>query len=118
MPHIILEYSSNIIEQDQEFSKKLFPDIHQLLVDDLGANIDACKSRSIKYDNCYLADGSRESFIFFEIKILPGRSKDRLEKLSQNLLELAKEYFSCSIKQKNLAISVNIVEMENYKKFN
>jgi|TARA_Y100000389_G_scaffold38141_1_gene32443 5-carboxymethyl-2-hydroxymuconate isomerase len=118
MPHIVLEYSSNIIEKDKKFSQTLFPKIHQLLIDDLNANIAACKSRAIKFDDFYLADGSEKSFIFFEIKILPGRTKDKIEVFSKNLLELVKKYFFSSVEKKNLAISVNIVEMENYNKFN
>lgn len=118
MPHITLEYSSNIIEKDQSFSDDLFPKIHTLLINDLGANINACKSRSIKFDDFYLADGSDKSFVFFEVKILPGRIEDKIEIFSQNLLELAKNYFSESLQKKNLAISVNIVEMEFYSKIN
>jgi 5-carboxymethyl-2-hydroxymuconate isomerase len=116
MPHITLEYSSNIIEKDQSFSKELFPKIHALLIDNLGTNINACKSRATKFDDFYLADGADKSFIFLEIRILPGRTKEKIENFSQNLLELAKNYFSKSLEKKNLAISVNIVEMEFYNK--
>lgn len=118
MPHITLEYSSNIVEKNKQFSENLFPKIHHLLVDDLGANINACKSRSIKFDDFYLADGQKnKAFIFFEIKILPGRTKEKIECFSQNLLKLAQNYFSSSLTEKNLAISVNIVEMESYTKY-
>ncbi|MDB2550949.1 hypothetical protein N9X24_03725 [Rickettsiales bacterium] len=118
MPHINLEYSSNIIEQDKKFSEELFPKIHKLLTDDLGANINACKSRALKFDDFYLANGSDKAFAFFEIKILPGRTKEKIENFSQNLLKLAQNYFSSSLEKKNLAICVNIVEMDFYNKIN
>jgi 5-carboxymethyl-2-hydroxymuconate isomerase len=119
MPHIVLEYSSNIAKKNIAFSEDLFPKIHNLLVKNLDADIEACKSRAIKFEDFYLSDGNKEkSFVFFEVKILPGRSKIKIESFSQNLLELAKNYFSNSVEKKNLAISVNIVEMNCYNKIN
>jgi len=119
MPHIVLEYSSNIIEAKTNFSEELFPKIHDLLVNELNANIEACKSRAIKFDDFYLSNGSKnKAFIFLEVKILPGRTEEKIENFYKNLLELAKEYFSCSLVEKDLAISINIVEMDYYTKIN
>ncbi len=115
MPHTILEYSSNIKEKEK-FSD-LFHDIHQLLVNKLWANIDACKSRAIKYEDFLVGEGKESNlFVCLTIKILAGRSLEVKNEFANSMQKLLQDYFQKSIKA-GLKISIEIVELEHYSKF-
>ena len=87
MPHIILEYSANVIESD--FSG-LFKECHQLLANQLPTQIKSCKSRAIKCLNYYVGEGIADSaFVHVTLKIMPGRSQEVLQAAGQGLLALS-----------------------------
>ena len=115
MPHIILEHSSNILEKDN-FSD-FFSDAHDMLVEKISANINACKSRAISCNNYYICDGNiNNSFIHITLKIMPGRTKEQKEEVSVSLFNLLKSFFKRSLEDQNLQISVEIVDLAFYKK--
>lgn len=109
MPHLILEYSANVIEPD--FSE-LFRECHQLLANQLPTQIKSCKSRAIKCLNYYVGEGvANSAFVHMTLKIMPGRSQEVLQTAGQELLILLKKYFSESCQQLNLGFSVEINEL-------
>ena len=109
MPHLILEYSANVIEPN--FSE-LFRECHQLLASQLPTKIENCKSRTIKCLNYYVGEGIADSaFVHVTLKIMPGRSQAVLQTAGQGLLALLKKYFSESCQQLNLGFSVEINEL-------
>jgi 5-carboxymethyl-2-hydroxymuconate isomerase len=74
MPHIILEYSSNVVEPD--FSR-LFKECHELLTGKLPTEMKNCKSRAVKCVNYYVGDGNADNgFVHVTLKIMPGRERD------------------------------------------
>lgn len=111
MPHVILEYSGNLIE-NIEF-QALFKECHELLVKHLSTSIQNCKSRAYLCKNYYVGDGnSNNAFVHVTLKIMPGRSKELLNYTGETLLTLFKKYFSESIQKLNLELSLEIVELQ------
>lgn len=109
MPHIILEYSANLTDP---LFPGLFSECHQLLTNQLPTEMKSCKSRAIKCANYYVGDGNaRNAFVHLTLKIMPGRTKERLQAVGQELLALLKKYFSESSRQLDLKFSVEINEI-------
>ena len=92
MPHLILEFSDNVIEQDR-FSD-LFQQCHQTLVETLPTELMSCKSRAIPLQDFYLGDGAeRLAFVHGTLKIMPGRTEEVLNQTAEALLSLFKDHF-------------------------
>ena len=115
MPHLILEYSSNITEKDNFLG--LFQQIHNLLAEKINANISACKSRAQVRDIYYIADGKpQNAFIHLTLKIMPGRDEQTINKLAASLMSLLQKHFAKSLQSHNLKISLEIAELQHYYK--
>lgn len=110
MPHIRLEYSSNI-EQNINF-KSLFSELHLLIHQISGANIENCKSRVIKLDNYFIGNGmQKNAFVFVEILLLEGRSNEAKKTLGEAILETLNKNYTVALTQLDLKITVKITEM-------
>lgn len=117
MPHLVLEYSANIVEGENLF--ELFKKCHVLLMEILPTDIESCKSRAIKYNEYYIGNGDlNNAFVHVDIKIMPGRDLIKLKNVSCQILDILKEYFIFSAKELNLQITVEVTELEEtYLKF-
>ena len=117
MPHLIMQYSENIIEEIS-FSD-LFTCCHLLLEDMLPTDISTCSSRAVRFSNYWIGNGEADNaFIYVNIKVMPGREMSSLTNISNKVLEVFKDYFKESINKLNLQLSVEIVELkETYCKF-
>jgi len=116
MPHLRLEYSTNIKEK---ISKELFFACHQILVATIQADLNRCQSRAIPCDHFYVGDGNfQQSFIYLEILVLEGRSSHQLQEMGRELLKVLENYFSTSLKELKLQIAVRVIEFSpsNYFK--
>ncbi|MFX1512941.1 MAG: hypothetical protein ACFFCQ_10170, partial [Promethearchaeota archaeon] len=60
---------------------------------------------------------SNNAFIHLEIKLLEGRSIDRKSQLGKELLELLKRKFPSSMKDLNLQITVQIIDISRSSYF-
>lgn len=106
MPHITLECSQNILEQD---IRSLLLEIHLFLVDKLPTQLEACSSRVIRHSEYTLGDGSsHNAFVHINIRILPGRSEALLIATAKAILEKATLFFNNSSNALQLKISVGI----------
>jgi 5-carboxymethyl-2-hydroxymuconate isomerase len=109
MPHLILEYSENVIE-DMEFSE-LFKECHELLVERLPTSLKSCKSRAYQCEDYYVGDGHADNaFVHLSIRIMPGRARELLQSVGETLLALLKKYFSESLKKLKLEMSIETIE--------
>lgn len=69
MPHCIIEHSDNI--KDSPSWKKLFKDLHQVLVDTSEINESDKKSRVIVHNNYFIGDDSKDqAFVTLDIQLL------------------------------------------------
>ncbi len=111
MPQITLEYSANIIEKLSIID--ILSSLNHLLVDLLPTQLDSCKGRAIQHDLYCLGDNNpQNSFVHLDLKILPGRTAEKLEETGCAIIQLLKEKFSESAQNKNLKISVEIGELQ------
>ena len=110
MPHLRLEYSTNVIEKNDLFP--LFENLHVLLAEKLPTEIASCTSRAIPCDIYHIADGqSPHAFVHLEIKALSGRTLETLNNTGRQVMETLKNHFADSAKKLNLKISLEIIEL-------
>lgn len=123
MPHIIIEYSSNIAEG---FVSNLFPEILDQFasIPEGKFDISQCKIRAISFDN-YTAGKSPSKtipFIHTTVKIMEGRAVEVKKELSDKIFNLTRESFALEHNElfKKYDITVDIVEMSKdlYRKCN
>ena len=118
MTHLILEHSTNIVEQPN--FEQLFSRMHWILTETGAFKLSDIKSRVHACPTYYIADGNVDnSFVHVRLEILEGRSADVKKQAGERLLALIKETFSHSVKQKNCNLSVEIRDMakDAYFKF-
>ena len=112
MPHLILEFSDNVIEQDR-FSD-LFQQCHQTLAEKLPTNLMSCKSRAIPLEHFYLGDGAESlAFVHGTLKIMPGRTEEVLNQTAEALMSLFKAHFQETAKARHLQLSLEIVSLNS-----
>jgi len=110
MPHLRLEYSTNVKERIN--SEELFSSCHHILVDTVNADLFRCQSCAISYDLFHVGEGSpHEAFIYLEILLLEGRSLPKLQEAGKQILEVLERYFARSLKELNMQIAVRVVEL-------
>ena len=121
MPHLIIEYTDNLLPhiQIKELLKKSgevlssFPDVYP---------IGGIRVRAIQVTDYWIADGSEDdAFVHMTLKIGAGRTdkekKETCDKLFQALQEHMRELFD----SRNLALSLELSEFSEsgtYKKNN
>ena len=115
MPHLIVEFSNNIVAEKNRFNE-LFQQAHAILVDCLPpAKINVCKSRAIECPIYYAGDGKPEkAFIHITLKILPGRTDAMIQQASTHLIQLFESHFSHSMEQLKLQITLEIAELSKH----
>jgi 5-carboxymethyl-2-hydroxymuconate isomerase len=117
MPHLTLEFSSNIIEKSG--FKKLFTDCHVYLAGSLSTEVNRCKSRALERDTFCVGDNDpKHAFIHVDLKILRGRGADKLRDVGFQLMEIIRNHFSESFKKFNTQLTLEISDLQpNYFKF-
>lgn len=117
MPQLILEYSANIIEQAN--LKNLLSVMNHILTESLPTELSSCKSRVTKHDIYCIGDGSsNNAFVHVNLKVMPGRSMNTLNHVGERLMDMMKEYFSESLQQLKLQLTIEIDELQKtYFKF-
>jgi 5-carboxymethyl-2-hydroxymuconate isomerase len=110
MPHLTLEYSSNI-----EFKlnhQDLFAQLHRLLNEAGGIRIDNFKSRALMRENFLVGRGDIENaFVHLELRLLEGRSPEAKNEIGQGCLQLLKEFYAPSLANQALQITVEIADI-------
>lgn len=110
MPHAILEYSANILD-DADFSH-MFAQLHQLLVDQGKCRLDDIKSRAIGCEHYRVGDGDeRNAFAHLTLCLLEGRDVDTLQRLGEACLELMQTFYGNSLAEQRCDLTVEIRPM-------
>ena len=113
MPHITLEYSSNV-RQGADL-RPLFNDIHQLLTRELPTQLSSCKSRALACEQYLLGAGDEETgFAHLHVKILAGRSAEKKTYLGHVLLEMMNQFFHQDAERLDLHLSVEIEDLDPF----
>ena len=110
MPHLTLEYTDNIT-QSINF-KQVFSDLHRIMEETGGININNCKSRAVKLENYFIAGGEEDkAFVHLEIRFLEGRTTELKQVIGGKILEKLKEHYSKSIEDLDIQITVEIKDI-------
>lgn len=105
MPHLVLEFSSNVKEKGA--FEPLFKELHQVLVHVASTQLESCKSRAVSRDVFYIGDGNpQNAFVHLDICLAEGRSLEVREEIGRLMLEILGRYFAKSLNDLNLQITV------------
>ncbi len=111
MPHLRMEYSGNIRVTGDRL-RKLFSRLHDVLVNQAGADLVRCQSRAIRYEDFYVGDGAENrAFVYLQALLLEGRTPHQLQETGRGLLKVLQEEFKDLIANYNAQISVHINEI-------
>ncbi len=111
MPHFVLEYSDNILE-DMDF-KDFFRKLHTLLVDVGPFNLSDIKSRAIRHQQFHVANGQESNgFVHLTLSIFKGRDLGIRQAVGEKLLAFLKREFARSFEELNCSYTVEVKEME------
>jgi 5-carboxymethyl-2-hydroxymuconate isomerase len=111
MPHLILEYTENV-GQDVLF-RELLAQLHQVLADTAGIQIENCKSRALRRDVACIGRGEPQgAFVHLEVRLLAGRSPELKQTIGRQYLDILQGTFGPSPAELRLQITVEIVDME------
>jgi 5-carboxymethyl-2-hydroxymuconate isomerase len=110
MPHLVLNYTSNI-DPGVDF-RELFLKLHTMLNTEVGIEIDSCKSRVQKWNTYYIAHGETgKAFVHLEIDIFEGRPAETIKLIGDQSLRIIREFFTASPKQVETQVTVEIKEI-------
>jgi 5-carboxymethyl-2-hydroxymuconate isomerase len=110
MPHSIVEYSAEVTDS---FDRPLFAKgLHEALVRIAGGRAAGCKTRFIRLDETYIADGSTDyAMVHVQIGILSGRTPQVRRELAEAVLELLRDCVP-PLPEAELQMSVDVRELE------
>ncbi|MDH3692003.1 MAG: hypothetical protein OEU36_21395 [Gammaproteobacteria bacterium] len=116
MPHITLEYSSNIT-QTVNF-EDLFSDFHRTLAEVGGVRINNCKSRGIRRDVFLVGEGDpKAAFVHVDVLLVEGRSQQWMQRVGQPMLQSVEQAFEESKRNLQLQITVHFRDLKRERYF-
>ena len=111
MPHFVLEYSDNILEE-VDF-KDFFERLHTLLVENGPFNLSAIKSRAIRHQHFSVANGKESNaFVHLTLSIFKGRDLSIRQAVGEKILSFLKAEFARSFEKLNCSYTLEIEEIE------
>ena len=110
MPHCVLEYSDNIVEQSH--IKELLVEINDFLANTGLFNKADIKSRAFCHDIYIVGDGAGDrAFASLNIYILSGRENDVKSMISMGALKILEKALQLSITEKQCSVTVQITDL-------
>ena len=108
MPHLTLEYSSNLEFEIQPLLARL----HSELVATGAVHLKALKSRAVRRTDYRIADGNPDyAFVVVSLVILEGRPPEVQREFARRVMAVLKETFGDRFEDGYLSLSVDIKEM-------
>lgn len=110
MPHILLETSADVIENDR------IPDILEALVATL-AGLESVDPAAIKSyhglrANWAMGDGAPQGFVHCEVRVLTGRSEALRAAMADALVSRLEQMVSESLSNGEISLTLEVREME------
>lgn len=110
MPHIALEYSSDL-HPLPDF-RRVFAEVHAILDEVANARISNAKSRATAVE-AYVGDGdASRAFAHLEIRLMEGRSTEVKAEISAMCLEVLVAAFGDASTDRDLQITVHVTDLE------
>lgn len=110
MPHCILEYSSNVL--DQPGVRALLLDINHAIAGSCDIALADIKSRAIRHDDYAIADGAPDrTFVTLDIQILGGRSDAVKTAVSKAAHDVLLRAFPITAMESKASLTVQITDI-------
>lgn len=110
MPHCILEYSSNVI--DEPDWTRLLLDVHEALMSTGLFVRSDIKSRIVEHQRYVIGDGSQNrAFVSLNVQMLSGRPDETKRQVAEAALDLLSRAFAKTLSQLKCSISVQITDI-------
>lgn len=110
MPQIRLETSRRLASVAPV--RRLFADLHEMLVGTVNASLEACKSRLVVIEEVHISDGKPgQDMAHLEIKLLAGRTPEVKTAAGDKALAMMEAAFGPYTADGKVNISVEIVDM-------
>lgn len=111
MPHLTIEYTDNLKPQ---FSfDGLFARLHAALAELGGINVANCKSRALRLDRYFVAEGDADTaFVHADVRFLEGRPVPVKAEIGRALLAILCESFLPPVDVRDLQVTVEIQDIE------
>jgi 5-carboxymethyl-2-hydroxymuconate isomerase len=114
MPHLRLEYSTNVTPPDLQ---QLFTELHRMLHDLAGIRLDNCKSRAQRMEAFRVGDGAfHKGFVHLELRFLSGRTLEVQQQVGQQALDTLERHFGRGDTGLQLTVEVGQIPRELYFK--
>lgn len=116
MPHLTLEYSSNL--KASSLFRDLMDKFHKILSIEGGIEIENCKSRVRQAEEFFIAKGeSQKAFVHLDLIFLDGRSLELKQKLGDLLLSEIDNFFTKENRELEIQITVEIRDISHKEYF-
>ncbi len=114
MPHLMLEYTSNVPPIN---FNQLFAQLHQLLADEAGISCAKFKSRAVQREDYHVGDGDEQhAFVHLEIALFTGRPEALKDRIGQKTLEMLHGYYPSAGGLLQLTVEIREFSRANYFK--
>lgn len=114
MPHLTLEYTSNLPRPIA--TRDLLGRLHRVLEDVGGIDVALCKSRAVALDTFLAGDHpDGGAFVHLDVRMLEGRPADLKSALGAGLLELLRDAYDAA--EGPIQITVEIRDMARAQYF-
>jgi len=111
MPHLTLEYTSNLDEWAG--GSDLLLSLHRHLQSVAGIDIANCKTRWRMIDEWVVGDGqSPSAFVHLDIRFLEGRPLGVRQDVGRGALEILQEHFAQAGRELDVQITVEVQEIQ------
>lgn len=116
MPHCVLEFSANVV--DQVNFPEFFSKLHDLLSESGHIDKARLKGRWVRHENYFVGDGTaRNAFVYLQISLLSGRPLEVRQALGKRAFELLQQYFPRSQRELNCSVTLEMREMQDEAHF-
>jgi len=110
MPHLTLEYTSNLKEKSPDAGLLLH--LHHVIESVAGVRIGNCKSRWREVDRWVVGAGEGESaFVHLDIRLFEGRPEEVRRAVGATALDVLKRHFLPAPPGVELQITVEVLEI-------
>lgn len=110
MPHAILEYSDNLL--DDPDLQSFWGRLHPALVEASGCRLADIKSRAYRAGTFRMGDGGPDNaFAHLTIRLLEGRDPAARERIGRAALELLAECFPRTLAERPFDLTVELADM-------
>ena len=111
MPLLKLEYTDNIVLQPGQLSA-FFVELHRLVAEQVGADVSACKSRSVMLQDYVMGDGGEcPGYVLLTIQVLSGRPVEQRAALKSLVTDYLADFFQSDTVELP-AVRVYVTELE------